>query len=1065
MRVELLGPISVVGPSGTTPIGSLKLQVLVAVLGLAAPGPVSDDRLFDELWGDDQPAKPGNALQQLVSQLRRIMGRSAVLRQGTGYALDVEVDSVDAHQLGRLLQRGREAAAGGDPRGAAQHYRAALDLVRARPFFDGLDHPLLREAATEIDEQLVAAGEGLVDAELASGRDEEALEHAARLTRDYPLRERLHGQLMVALYRCGRQADALRAFQDARHVLLDELGIDPGPELVELERAILDHDPSLAGPATRSPLVRTEAVGDRPNPYSSDAAIVGREHELTTLRADLTDALAGRGRVVLLSGEPGIGKTRLAAEMSAEAFSTGVLVAWGRSLDGGGAPAFWAWAQLLRTILEATPPDQAVEALGRGAPDLAQVVPEIADLVADLSALPATDPETARFRVCDALLRALRDLARRRPLVLVLDDLHLADPASLQMLTFLAPTITDVPVLVVATFRTFGARAGAAFNEALGELVRHPIVRRLEVTGLDADAVAEILDQRSLSGFDDEALGVIHRRTQGNPFFVTQMLELMATGATPPAVDDLRRAIPAGVREVVRLRVAALDETTVQILEAAAVLGMEFDAVLVASMIDAPPEEVLEWLGAALDAAVVVEVQDRSIFRFVHGLLNETIYSDLVAARRTRLHERAALALEKRHGDEDGPHLSALADHWFHAVPTAAPLRGIEAGLRAAAWAEGHIAHGQAAAHLHAALDLVTGLPQGRERLEQELALQERLSALLIVTGGYTADGIEEVCTRMRELSVAVDDRELLLPALWRLSAFASSSLRLDTGIELGRQLLHLAGSAGGEVYELAGHMAVGTPCLLRGDIDGAHQHFERSVALCASGHDRSLDAVILETPGVWAHGFGAWTAALHGDTETATELVSRTIDAGRRVGPDTYGGSVAAALEGWVALVEQRADVLLERCDGAVERSMAAGLGTHIYFLAFRGWARGVSGDVEAGIADIEAASAAMREIRTRLFRPLHLGLIADVLLRDGRPEEALRSADAGMTELQATGERWFEAELHRLSGAALAAIDPSDQSAGEELRAAIAIASGQGAHLLRARADASLAEIKGSR
>ena len=264
IRVSLLGPTEVLIGDEMTPIAGTKLQSLVALLALAVPHPVADGRLVDELWGDAQPVGAANALQALVSHLRRLLGRSAVVRRGSGYALSIDPDEVDAIRLERLVRRAREESRRGAHASAAESFRAAVELVRGEPLAELVDRWFARDAAARLEEMVLAAQEGLIDSELAMGHHAEVVNRIAELVRHYPLRERFRAQLIVALYRCGRQAEALQTYRDARCYLLEELGVDPGPELRALERSVLAHDPALAAPiAVGSPVAVRAALPSR----------------------------------------------------------------------------------------------------------------------------------------------------------------------------------------------------------------------------------------------------------------------------------------------------------------------------------------------------------------------------------------------------------------------------------------------------------------------------------------------------------------------------------------------------------------------------------------------------------------------------------------------------------------------------------------------------------------------------------------------------------------------------------------------------------------------------------
>ena len=371
---------------GWAPVSGAGLQALVALLALRAPRTVSADNLIDELWGDEQPSNPENALQARISQLRRLLGRDAVVRRDAGYVLVVEPDDVDAIRFERLVREGREAVAT-DLAAAGDRFTEALELVHGLPLGGLLDHRFAVTEASRIEELVLAAHEGQVDALLAAGRHADVVPTLTTLVADHPLRERFHAQLVLALYRSGRQAEALAACQAARHVLRDELGLDPGEELQALEHGVLTHDVALTGGVSALPDLPQATVlpgdrdleawrsGDAMTGASGRFPLAGRLRELAEIEQVLDDAGAGQGRMLLLQGEPGIGKTRLAEELSSQASARGTTVVWGGCYEGRGAPAFWPWTQVVEALVDRLDPDAVREALGSDASELAQIAP------------------------------------------------------------------------------------------------------------------------------------------------------------------------------------------------------------------------------------------------------------------------------------------------------------------------------------------------------------------------------------------------------------------------------------------------------------------------------------------------------------------------------------------------------------------------------------------------------------------------------------------------------------------------------------------------------------------
>ena len=339
MEFHVLGPLEIVRQGRTLEPGTGKQRALLAVLLLHRNEVVSSDRLIDALWGENAPATAPKIIQSYVSRLRKVLDeRSAGERnegvlatRSPGYVLRVEDGQLDADRFAGLLARGRTALAQGAALEASSLLREALALWRGPPLSEFAFDSFAQEEIARLEELRLAALEERVEADLALGSQHDLVAELEALVTRHPLRERMRGQLMVALYRCGRQADALQAYRDARHVLVDELGLEPSRAIVELEQAILRQDPALdvLPPAAAPPRPAT-AAADLTRAQRTDGVFVGRERELGALLAALGDSLSVGGRLVVVGGEPGIGKSRLAEELARCAGAGGAEIHWGR---------------------------------------------------------------------------------------------------------------------------------------------------------------------------------------------------------------------------------------------------------------------------------------------------------------------------------------------------------------------------------------------------------------------------------------------------------------------------------------------------------------------------------------------------------------------------------------------------------------------------------------------------------------------------------------------------------------------------------------------------------------
>jgi DNA-binding SARP family transcriptional activator len=631
MEFRILGPLEVLSDGQALDLGGQKQRALLALLLLEANKPVSRDRLIAALWEEEPTATAQKAIQVYVSQLRKLLGKERLLTRAPGYVLHAEADELDLAHFQRLRAEGK--------------LHDALALWRAPALAEFAQQRFAQTEIARLEELRLTCLEERLDADLAEGRQAELVGELEALVREYPLRERLRELLLVALYRSGRQAEALAAYQDARTALVDELGVEPGKALRGLHQAILRQDPALElSPA------------DEPATEAGRGVFVGREAEFAQLAAGLDDALAGRGRLFLLVGEPGIGKSRLADELTRRARERGVNVLVGRCWEAGGAPAYWPWVQSLRSYIREAEPDALRSELGAGGPELAQILPELRTILPELPEPGSVDAESARFRLFDATAEFLRNVSRTRPLLLILDDLHAADAPSLLLLQYLARELGATRMLLLGAFRDVDPTPAQGLASMLVEVAREPVTTRISLSGLSERDVAAYVQLAASELATPELIAALHEETEGNPLFVGETVRLLAL--------EGRIAIPQSVRDVISRRLAHLGDECNRVLVLASVLGREFALDALARLSGVTEDALLETLDEAMRARVISEVPGGpGRLRFAHVLIRDTLYEGLTTARRVRLHRLAVAALEALYGDEPGPHLAELAHH------------------------------------------------------------------------------------------------------------------------------------------------------------------------------------------------------------------------------------------------------------------------------------------------------------------------------------------------------------------------------------------------------------------
>ena len=694
IRFGILGTLEVLGPEGRSlvPTGRVD-RVVLGTLLLEPNCVVSRDRLIEAAWGDQPPEKALNALQVHVSRLRKLLGSTTgsetrLRTRSPGYVLDTSPGELDAEEFERLADVDPDE----DHESAAARLTEALRLWRG-PVLDGLDVGMSGlPAVTRLEDLRLSTIERRVEADLALGRHREVTGELEALVRSHPLHESLRGLLMVALYRSGRQADALAAYRQARQILAVELGIDPGPALQALELAVLAQSPHLDIPTegrhdsarlSVHPAGPSSARVPLPGRLTARPSIgmIGRQDDLHVL-ADIYKRVATDGgrEVVLLAGEAGVGKSTLAATAAGAAFDEGACVLFGHCEEDLASP-YQFFAEALDHLVKHSPPDQLESCVRPYGSDLSRLVPSVSTLLPGLPATRATDADTERYLLFAAVAGVIADVSRSQPVVLVLDDLQWADRGSLLLLRHLAVAEQIPRALILATYRDSELMHAEALRDTLGALRRHTGVQRIELRGLNDNDVVSYFEAASGQPLDDKGLDLaraVYQETDGNPFFVGEVLRhLSESGAIYRdtqghwvAGEGLNDAtLPDSVREVIGGRVVRLGKDAERVLSLAAVIGREFDLELLARAAEIPEDDVLDFLDGAIGAALVRDLPDSpGRFQFTHSLIQHTLYQDLRATRRARAHRQVAQALEDLEGDASDRRVGQLARHWVAAL-------------------------------------------------------------------------------------------------------------------------------------------------------------------------------------------------------------------------------------------------------------------------------------------------------------------------------------------------------------------------------------------------------------
>jgi DNA-binding SARP family transcriptional activator len=759
MEYRVLGPLEVCRGDDLLPLGGPKQRALLALLLVNANRVVARDRLIDELWGENPPDTAVKTTQVYVSRLRKLLPDGALLTRPPGYLLAVGPGELDIAQFEQLVTQARATV----PAQTARLLREALGLWRGLALAE-LEEPFARAEGARLEDLRLAALEQRIEADLALGLHAELAGELETLAAEHPQRERLRVQLMLALYRCGREAEALASFRDAR-AALDQLGLEPSTKLRALEKQILTHDKALElGPpqfASSGTIVLPGAlVAASPFPF------VGRASELATLGSLLERAERGEGGFVLLSGEPGAGKTRLMREFAHETAGGGAIVCYGLS-DPSVTVPYQPLLEWLEFLLRVCDPPALAACVEDGGGALARLLPAFAGLATAPAEPPAADTATDRFLLQASVAGFLRRLSERRPLVLMAEDIHWADADTLLLLARLARATADARFLVVASFRQPGEEIGRELADTLANLSRLDGVTRIALDNLNADDVRAFVRGATDAEATAELVGAIGELTDGTPVLLCELWrDLVADRSIDVSegrvslvlsVSDLRG--PERIRELVDQRLSRLSPVTGLLIELAAVTGPRFELRVVAAAAGLDQPALTTALEQATRSGIVEELPAAApACRFTHELLRRAVYDRIAGVRRAELHLRVGEALERIHSADPSRVLPELAHHFTLAAPLAGTQRAVDYNRRAAEAASASAAYEEATARLSTALEL--GIADARERAQ----VQAQLGYLLHESGRVSEAMV--VLAASLEAATGVEERGLATRAL-----------------------------------------------------------------------------------------------------------------------------------------------------------------------------------------------------------------------------------------------------------------------------------------------------------
>jgi class 3 adenylate cyclase/predicted ATPase len=781
--------------------------------------------------------------------------------------------------------------------------------------------------------------------------------------------------------------------------------------------------------------------------------LVGRDEETELLLRRWRQASTGEGRVVLLSGEPGIGKSRLVRVLTERlAESVHRRIEW-RCSSYHQNSAFYPVVEDLHRWLRFERDDSPGEMLHKLEAAMEQCGFDLSATVPLLGALlslslperyrsPTMAPERQKQRTLETLVASIRIQADRQPTLLIVEDLHWVDPSTLELLGLLIEQIASARLLMTVTFRP-EFRPPWPMLAHMTQLTVGRLARR------DVEVFVENLTGgRTLP---IEMRQQLIARSDGVPLFVEELTK---------ALFESELVIPATLHDSLTARLDRLG-TAKQIAQLGATLGREFDYELIQAVSPIDESALRQALTRLVDAELLYQrgVAPQSRYVFKHALIQDAAYESLLKTTRQQYHRQIARALEARRDDARSAPPELLAHHYTEAglLEQALPywqLAGEQAVLRSA--------NVEAISHLTRALEVLKPLPDAPERARRELALQVALGVPLRAAKGFAAPEVGQAYARARELCHPSDTTELfsILRSLWEFSELRGE---YQIGLELARQLLSLAERGQDRTDLLVAHEVMGDMQFWLGDFRLAREHTERAFALYdVQSHDLHVSRYGYDL-GVASLCFGAWALWFLGYPEQALRSAQDAVSLARTLGhPFTFAFALlfAGQLHSYRREAEPTRELVEEAITISKERDfpMLLHQGSMI-----RGWALADQGQAAEAIALIHQGMGAWKAMGQELENSHFLGLIAEAYGRDGRPDQGLEVITQALSFADTIGEGFWEAELHRLRGELLLETSTSSRfiAAEESFRKAVAVADARGAKALELRAATSLGRL----
>jgi DNA-binding SARP family transcriptional activator/predicted ATPase len=996
MRINLFGNLRIsFAGRPVTAVSTNRLQSLIAYLIVHGDTPQPREQLAFVLWPASSESQARTNLRQLLHHLKRALPAECSLlvtdhftarwRQDASCEIDVvefQTAIAQADAAHTEKDRAREIKA---LTLAAQLYED--DLLPA--LYDEWITPVREDYRRRVSETLYRL------ATLFEGEKNyaAAIPCAERLVALDSLRES-HHQLLIRLHAANHdRSGALRAYHQCMRVLRREMGVGPGPATLELFERILKAE--VAAPSELTHESALSAV----KPVSHKARVlVGRTTESKSLELAWQSAVEEGPQVAVISGEPGIGKTRLADELYESCVRQGHAVARSRCYAGQGQVAYapvaeWLRSDAVRAGWKNLRPHQLTE--------LARLAPEIREQFPELELSSPLAESWQRLQFYESLNAAFGK--SRKPILLYIDDMQWCDPDSFEWLNALLTSPIATGILVLGTVRAEETGREHPFTRFVAGLRQSGMVLEIQLEPLNAEDTVSLARLESAQSPESENLGEIFRATRGNPLFV---------------VESVRAGLQSTrVHAVISARLAQLSSASYELAGLASVVGRPFSFELL--------EKATDWDESSVSNALdelwqkrIVESRGGSEYDFSHDRLREVAYAELSLVRQRYWHRRVARALAEAYKADIESWNGQIASHFEQAGMAE---EAIEHYWRAAAYARQRYADTEAADLLRRALSLCRKFPESDRKLKQELDLLVTLGPALVTTEGYSAPEVGETYRRALDLSRRLDGRNIfvILSGAWVFHIVRGD---LEAARQFSLEFLRVAEREPTPGLLLAGNFLLGSSLFHLGELAKSLEHMTAAIRTYGGPTESVLALFAGPEIGVFCHCYLAHLAWHCEEGNQADDFPVEAVEAARRI-CHPFSEAIALAYAAMMHVFRGDSRAALVRGSDAVELCSRYGFA---YYLAMAnvltGWAVAAEGDITAGLEQLREGLDGMRRLGAEIRLPYYLALLAETQGRAGLVGEALASVSSGFAFASKNGEGWAVAELHRVQGDLLA-------------------------------------------